>query len=214
VDAQLLEHTHRAAIYWFLCTGEMPRQPPVPQLTVPHKLRDEFEALLRPQSAIRRVGIFPGSNALARRWSAPRFKELAHRAAARGNQVVIFGGPAERELTREVAGDVAIDLGGQTTLALLAAGLASCHQVITNDSGPLHLAAAVGTPTISLWGAGDPARTGPPDGHVVIRDRRLPCLECVKNQCPRRGAGYILPDAYMECMNLISVDDVLASVSE
>jgi ADP-heptose:LPS heptosyltransferase len=96
---------------------------------------------------------------------------------------------------------------------LLAAGLASCDLVISNDSGPLHLAAAVGTRTISLWGAGDPARTGPPPGHTVLRDRRLFCLECVKNQCPRSGPGYILPDAYMECMQLISVDDVLTSVN-
>jgi ADP-heptose:LPS heptosyltransferase len=85
---------------------------------------------------------------------------------------------------------------------------------VSNDSGPLHLGAAVGTRTISMWGAGDPARTGPPQGHVVIRDRRLPCLECVKNQCPRRGAGYILPDAYMECMNLIAVNDVMTSIAQ
>lgn len=222
VDAQLLAHHHRASVYWFLCTGEMPSKRPVPRLNVPKSLQIEFENVLRTQALQRptsytptqRVGIFPGSNAPARRWGTQRFAELTHRLAAQGKQVIVFGGPDERALTSEVAGDVAMDLGGQTTLALLTAGLASCQQVISNDSGPLHLAAAVGTPTISLWGAGDPARTGPPNGHVIIRDRRLPCLECVKNQCPRRGAGYILPDAYMECMNLISIDDVMTSVTK
>jgi heptosyltransferase-2 len=222
VDATLLEHTHRSVVYWLLCTGEMPQQQPTPKLRVTQALRDEFTTLLRShppgpsnsQAPKQTVGLFPGSNAPARRWAPKRFAELAHRITALGHKVIVFGGAAERALTEQVASDVAINLGGQTTLPLLAAGLAACDLVISNDSGPLHLAAAVGTMTISMWGAGDPARTGPPQGHIVIRDRRLPCLECVKNQCPRRGAGYILPDAYMECMNLIVVDDVMTTVTK
>jgi heptosyltransferase II len=212
VDPQLLEHTHRSAVYWLLATGELPVSRPVPSLPISPELKQEFLKLLPASHAQKRVGIFPGSNAPARRWGADRFAELVKKIAEYA-QVLVFGGPQENDLTSIVAGDVAIDLGGRTSLPLLAAGLACCDLLITNDSGPLHLAAAVGTQTISLWGAGDPARTGPPVGHVVMRDRRLHCLECVKNQCPRRGPGYILPDAYMECMQLISVDDVLTSVN-
>jgi lipopolysaccharide heptosyltransferase II len=211
VEQQLLAHTHRASVYWLLATGEMPTARPVPALAVPADVRAEFLRLLPAHEPPRRIGIFPGSNAPARRWQPERFAELVQRLQGAA-QLIIFGGPDERTLTKQVAGDVALDLGGRTTLPVLAAGLASCDLVISNDSGQLHLAAAVGTPTISLWGAGDPARTGPPSGHVVLRDRRLPCLECVKNQCPRSGQGYILPSAYMECMQLISIDDVLASV--
>ncbi|HEY0671047.1 MAG TPA: glycosyltransferase family 9 protein [Longimicrobiales bacterium] len=213
VDAALLATTHRASVYWLLATGDLPAERPIPSLPIPSALNAAFMELLpvldRPKT---RIGIFPGSNAPARRWLVDRFQELARKLGDRA-QVIVFGGPDERDLTKAVAGDVAIDLGGRTTLPLLAAGLASCDLVISNDSGPLHLAAAVGTRTISLWGAGDPARTGPPPGHTVLRDRRLFCLECVKNQCPRSGPGYILPDAYMECMQLISVDDVLTSVN-
>lgn len=212
VDAGLLAHTHRSAVYWLLAAGELPAARPVPSLAIASGLKHEFEKLLPGGHAQKRIGIFPGSNAPARRWGAERFAELVRKLTL-DHQVVVFGGPDEKELTRAVAGDVAIDLGGRTSLALLAAGLASCDFVVSNDSGPLHLAAAVGTRTVSLWGAGDPARTGPPPGHVVLRDRRLPCLECVKNQCPRSGPGYILPDAYMECMQLIPVDDVLTSVN-
>ena len=211
VDAGLLAHTHRASVYWLLATGELPDTRPVPSLPVTDEAKREFLTLLRHDQRKHRIGIFPGSNAPARRWLPERFAELARRLSEDA-QVIIFGGPAERALTRQVAGDVAIDLGGYTTLPVLAAGLACCDLVISNDSGPLHLAAAVGTSTISLWGAGDPARTGPPHGHTVLRDRRLPCLECVKNQCPRSGRGYILPEAYMECMQLISIDDVSTSV--
>ena len=211
VDAALLAHTHRASIYWLLATGDLPAARPIPSLAVPPAARESFLALLPPAHPGRRIGIFPGSNAPARRWPPERFSALV-RQLGETAQLIIFGGPDERALTRQVAGDVAIDLGGRTTLPVLAAGLASCDLVLSNDSGPLHLAAAVGTQTISLWGAGDPARTGPPPGHVVLRDRRLPCLECVKNQCPRSGPGYILHSAYMECMQLISIDDVLTSV--
>jgi heptosyltransferase-2 len=212
VDAQLLEHTHRSSVYWLLATGDLPSTRPVASLPISSELKQEFEKLLPVNRKQRRIAVFPGSNAPARRWGADRFAQLVKQLADNA-QVIIFGGPNERDLTSVAAGDVAVDLGGRTTLPLLAAGLATCDLLISNDSGPLHLAAAVGTHTISLWGAGDPARTGPPPGHVVVRDRRLPCLECVKNQCPRRGRGYILPDAYMECMHLISVDDVLTSVN-
>jgi heptosyltransferase-2 len=211
VDAALLAHTHRASVYWLLATGDLPSERPVPSLAIPPAVKTSLEELLPTRrSTQKRIGIFPGSNAPARRWHPERFAALA-RELAREAEVVVFGGPDERELTRAVAGDVAMDLGGRTSLPVLAAGLASCDLVISNDSGPLHLAAAVGTATISLWGAGDPARTGPPLGHHILRDRRLPCLECVKNQCPRSGPGYILPDAYMECMQLIPVADVLTS---
>ena len=214
VDAELLAHTHRAAVYMLLATGELPSEPLKPALEIPTALRDSFEELLRESNASegrKRIGIFPGSNAPARRWHPDRFRDLAGRLS-KDAHVIVFGGPDERELTGIVASDVATDLGGKTSLPLLAAGLASCDVVISNDSGPLHLAAAVGTRTVSFWGAGDPSRTGPPPGHSILRDRRLPCLECVKNQCPRSGPGYILPDAYMECMQLIPVEDVLTSV--
>jgi heptosyltransferase-1 len=77
----------------------------------------------------------------------------------------------------------------------------------------MHLAAAVGTPTVSLWGAGNPAITGVVgDRHVRLQRSDLACVPCVKNECPRRGAGYILPDAELECMALIEPGSVLAAV--
>lgn len=204
---------HRAAAYLHLVTGRPGGDPPPPpRLAIPAALRDAWEELVGPARGVR-VGIFPGSNASSRRWDPERFAELAARLVREGAQVVVFGGPGERELTARVAGGVAFDAGGRTDLPLLAAGLASCDLLVTNDSGPMHLAAVVGTPTVSLWGAGDPASTGPLGaGHVLLRHAELPCVPCVKNECRRRGAGTFLPEAERECLRLVSVDQVAARV--
>lgn len=212
VDRKLLAHHHRSSMYVLLATGELPADRPVPKLPVGAEARSQFRELAGTGAPL--IGIVPGSNAPSRIWPAERFAEVARELAGRDARVAVFGSAAERERTATVAGGVAIDLGGRTDPAVLAAGLAECSIVISNDTGPLHLAAAVGTPTVSLWGAGNPAETGPPEGHVILRDTRLPCLECVRNVCPRNGPGTILDRAHMECMHLLTPAQVVAAIRE
>ena len=99
-------------------------------------------------------------------------------------RVVVFGGRSERELTRAVAGTSALDAGGRTVAALLAAALHACHIPVSNDTGPMHLAAAVGTPTVSIRG----------------------------NECPRRSPGTMLPEAHRKCVSLMLVEDVPGAI--
>ncbi len=204
---------HRAARYLELVTGTPPPAPPVPRLPVPESERARWEALVgRGRGEL--VGIFPGSNASSRRWDADRFTELAARLAGRGARVIVFGSAGERALTAEVAGSAALDLGGRTDLPLLAAGLGTCEVLITNDSGPMHLAAAVGTPTVSVQGPADPRVTRPlGEGHELVWGAPIRCVPCVKNECPRSGAGFLLPEAERECLRLIGVDLVERVVS-
>jgi len=201
---------HRVIACWLLVTGAVPSARPVPVLRVPESQVRRWHELWPPGDGPA-VGFFPGGNASARRWPPERFAEVVAALASDGVRTVVFGGPAERDLARSVARGDAFDAGGRTDLPLLAAALASCDILVTNDSGPMHLAAAVGTPTLSLFGAGNPASTGPTGPRQrVIRRADLTCVPCVKNVCPRRGQGDILQNAERECLNLITTAEVLA----
>ncbi|MFC1461616.1 glycosyltransferase family 9 protein, partial [Verrucomicrobiota bacterium] len=85
--------------------------------------------------------------------------------------ILVLGSASERELCGRVArtiGPSAVDLAGQTTLPELAAALSLCALVIANDSGGMHLATAVGTPVVAVFGITDPAKTGPMGEHVCV----------------------------------------------
>lgn len=219
VSAGALRGLHRAAAYVALVTGVAPTEAPVPRLAVPPVLRDRWREVAASAGVGGvadgpLIGIFPGGNASSRRWDPDRFAAVARRLAGGGARVVVFGGPAERSLAAEVAGDVAVSVAGRTDLRLLAAGLEACALLVTNDTGPMHLAAAVGTPTVSLQGASDPAETRPlGEGHVMLQRPELPCVPCVRNVCPRRGRGTFLPEAERECLRLIEAADVVAAVA-
>ena len=97
-------------------------------------------------------------------------------------------------------------LDGQTTLRALAALYRLCGAVITTDTGPMHLAAAVGTPVVALFGPTAPWRTGPyGDGHVVVR-AGLSCSPCFKRSC---HTGEF---ETMACMKRIAVEEVVEAV--
>ncbi len=160
------------------------------------------------------VGIFPGANGLSRRWPLDRFEELAARLAPESRTLLVLGGQADMPLTARVAeraGKRGIDLGGRTSLLELAGALLSCDLLVTNDTGPMHLAAALGVPILALEGPADVRQTRPLGPEVRLIGRfDLPCVPCVKNECPRSGSGYELADASRECMRLIEVDEVEA----
>lgn len=151
------------------------------------------------------VGLVPGAHASSRRWPAERFSELASRFARDGARVILFGSAGERDLSARVAraADPApADWAGRTPLPVLAECFRRLDFLVTNDTGPMHLAAAVGTPLLDLCGAANEVVTGPrgPGSEVVVHP--LHCRPCVKNRC-----------AYnLGCMRGIGVDGVHAIV--
>lgn len=151
------------------------------------------------------VVVHPGASVPAR---APRPIDAARLVAAlsgAGWPVVVTGGPAERELTAAVAGAAGLDLGGRTDLAELAAVLAGAAGVVVGNTGPAHLAAAVGTPVVSLFAPVVPARRWAPAGvpSVVLGDQRAACRDSRARECPIAGHP---------CLSSIDPADVLAAV--
>jgi heptosyltransferase-2 len=210
----LLER-HRVHEFLALVGAETAGEPPAPVLRAPDTVQragGAGEPLV--------VALFPGANGESRRWPAGRFSALAQRLAAAGRRVLVLGGPDEEGLTEVVASAGAaygecVDLGGRTDLAGLAAVLAGCDALVTNDTGPMHLAAALGTPVVALEGPADVRQTRPLGARVRLIGRfDLPCVPCVKNRCPRTGPGTELTDARNECMWLISVDEVERAAQE
>jgi len=154
------------------------------------------------------VAINPMTTWPTKHWLPERFARLGDRLVESGRTVVFTGGVADRKGVGEIQllmRRPAKNLAGMTSLKELAALFSLAQAVVTTDTGPMHLAAAVGTPVVALFGPTAPWRTGPwGANHRVIR-LGLPCSPCFKKQCPHGR-----PD----CMEEIDVDEVLAAVGE
>ncbi len=134
------------------------------------------------------VVVHPGASVPARAWAPDRCRELVALLAARGHRVLVTGAPAERELTAHVAGDDGEDWGGRTSLAGLGHVLAGARVVVVGNTGPAHLAAAVGTPVASLFAPTVPAVRWAPYGvaHTLLHVE-VPCAGCRARVCPVPG---------------------------
>jgi len=154
--------------------------------------------------------VHPGTDAPARSWPATHFRSLVAILADCGFRVAVTGGPRERELTRFVAGTCGVDLGGRTDAADLAALLAGAAAVVTGNTGPAHLAAAVGTPVVSLFAPVVPVVRWAPYGvdSEILGDQDAPCRGSRARTCPVPGhpclTGVTAADAARATLRLLS----------
>jgi ADP-heptose:LPS heptosyltransferase len=150
------------------------------------------------------VVVHPGASMPARAWSPDRNAALVAALAAQGRRVLVTGGRGERALTRLVAGEQGVDLGGATTLAELAEILAAADSIVVGNTGPAHLAAAVGTPVVALYAPTVPsARWRPWRVRHELLYIDVPCAGCRARECPVPGHP---------CLEGVGVADVLAAV--
>jgi lipopolysaccharide heptosyltransferase II len=151
------------------------------------------------------VAINPQTMWETKLWSNNRFAEVADRLAEKDIFVVFTGGSADKEVIAEIQQNMnhrSLDLTGKSSLKELAALYELADVVISTDTGPMHIAAAVGTPVVALFGPTAPWRTGPHgEGHQVLR-HDLSCSPCFKRQC-------LLEEDKKQCMKSISVDQVV-----
>jgi len=135
------------------------------------------------------VGINPGATyGAAKRWSTERYARLADRLVESQNaKVLIFGGPGEERLGQAISAQMknkAWVLGGRLTVRELMATIRHCDLLITNDSGPMHIAAAFGVPLVAIFGPTDPRTTSPLGDQSMLLRKPVECSPCLLRECP------------------------------
>jgi ADP-heptose:LPS heptosyltransferase len=213
--------------------GVAPPAEPRFALSIPEEARQRVESELAQELVTESIlCVAPGARWETKRWPAERFAEAARRLAeeappGRGVRIIVVGTEEDRPLAQSICarvGEQALDWTGRTSLVELAALLHRSALLLTNDSGPMHLAAALGTPVVAVFGPTNPGRTGPyqaPGKHphpptqrgpleegrgegavagaraVVVRSA-VPCGPCYQRRCDRPV-----------CLEEVRVEDVV-----
>lgn len=138
------------------------------------------------------IGLSPGAAyGTAKRWLPERFAEAAVLVARiRGGEVALFGAAPERAGCEEISGRIQSDgvkarnFAGETTLGEFIEMAAACSVFLTNDSGPMHIASALGVPTVAVFGATDDEATGPTGAKARVVREAVRCSPCLLRNCP------------------------------
>ena len=156
------------------------------------------------------VVVHPGASVPARAWAPERNAALVDALVRRGRRVVVTGGPGETNLAAQVSGngrhgDAVVDLAGRTTLAELAEVVAGADVVVVGNTGPAHLAAAVGTPVVSLFAPTVAVTAWRPWGVPcrLLGDLDIACGGCRARVCPAPGHP---------CLSTVAIDEVVGAV--
>ena len=178
---------------------------PVFDLAVSAKRREDARQFLAGKGADSDrpiVILCPGSvNSRAKRWPAARYAQLADRLSSWGTNVVLIGSSAESQVLAEVgahAQSQPIALTGETTVAQMVALIGIADALVTNDTGPAHIGAATGTPTLVIFGPTNPLTTYPMSPSAEIIREPPDCAPCMLRDCPIDH----------RCMTAISVESV------
>jgi ADP-heptose:LPS heptosyltransferase len=214
------------------CIGAISEDYPGTLLDVRHRVDDDLHEVQRGLSLARAMGftlpggdddrlrvrrpggfppatghvvVHPGASVPARAWTPDHHAALVQALASKGRRVIVTGTAGERALTRHVAGAGALDLGGRTSLAELADLLAGAACIVAGNTGPAHLAAAVGTPVVSLFAPTVAVQRWRPwrVPHELLYVP-VPCAGCRARACPVPGHP---------CLDALPVDDVLAAIA-
>ncbi|GBD97253.1 MAG TPA: glycosyltransferase family 9 protein [Nitrospirae bacterium] len=154
------------------------------------------------------ISIFPGASVDERRWGGDRFGKAARILNDKGYKIVLLGSSAEKADAAAIKQNTygCIDLTGRTDLRDTALILKMSRLLLTADSGLMHIAYAVGTPTVSLFGAGMEKKWAPRGKHNIVLNKYLSCSPCTK-------FGYTPPcKRNVECLSSISVNEVVNAI--
>ncbi len=158
------------------------------------------------------ISLHPGASCVSKIWSAERFAKAALRLVERYKaKIVIVAGDSDKRLGDKVSSLLkgnCLNLSGKTSISDLASVLRRVKLFISNDSGPVHIASAIGTPVIAIFGRSDrglsPKRWGPTGGRDIVLHKDVGCKVCLAHNCEK---GF-------KCLEAITVDEVLAAAKQ
>jgi len=186
------------------------------KLNYPKKAKEKVNLILK-KNEIKKssfiIGFFVGAseNDISRRWSTKNFAALGNILIKKYNaKIILFGLNSEKKLNKEIKKQIKnniIDMSGKTSLFETIALIEKCKLFISNDSGPMHIAAAQGVKTIGLFGPNLPIRFGPygPCNKGIRKETMQPCINVHKGQIPQCGHDH---------MSKIKIKDVLKTILE
>jgi heptosyltransferase-2 len=155
------------------------------------------------------LGINPGATyGSAKRWYPEEFAKVANELGKKYD-VIIFGGPGEEDIAKDIEKNLTIsnykNLCGKLSIKELAEHIGGLDLFITNDSGPMHIAAAFDAPIVAIFGSTKYDETSPYNTKYKIVTKNLECAPCMKRECPLK---------HHECMKLITAEDVIKAAEE
>lgn len=195
-----------------LIGSEQSFDPDAPFLEVSPQWVEWAEATLHPRGGRPVAVVMPTASTPHRFWPVQRYAEIAQWLARRGFLVVVLGGPdagADAGLIEQACrGSDVLNLAGRTTLPQTAGILTRTQLYVSADTGPLHIAYGVGTPTVHMFGSGIQEKWAPQGRRYLVVNKNLPCSPCTRY-------GYTPPCPYhAACMDAITVADVTRAIDE
>jgi heptosyltransferase-2 len=189
--------------------ADLPNKPPNPKLTANYKNALAILAKLGYQKSSKKVlGLCPGAEyGEAKRWPIEYYAEAAKAALAKGWEVWIFGSEKDIPYTQKInqlTENRCLDLGGKTKLGEAIDLMDLCDTVISNDSGLMHVAAALDKNLIAIFGSSTPHHTPPMSDKSHIEYLSLHCSPCFERTCPLKN-----PDDQMQCLKKITPESVI-----
>ncbi len=199
----------------FVALGLEPNEPPPAEIPAPHlvvKAQDVERALTRlgiPKPTRSVLGLCPGAEyGPAKRWPIEYYAEVARERLARGWDVWLFGSERDATVTGELNRLVdrgCRDLAGRTTLGEAIDLLSLADAVVSNDSGLMHVAAALGRPLVAIFGSSDPRHTPPLGARAEVVYLGLSCSPCFERECPL---------GHLRCLYDIAPERTLSALNE
>ncbi len=206
-DKSVLDQTVKRFVMLGVERGEALPPPPHPLLTVDANAQRKAIERLVPTHDRPVVGLLCGAEyGPAKAWPQEHFATAARELFERGFDVWLLGGPGDRDAAHNIvaqSGVTAHNLCGQTSLSEAIDLLAACHAVVSNDSGLMHVAAAVGTSVVAVYGSSSPSFTPPLTARSEIHYLDLECSPCFERTCPL---------GHLRCLKDLTPAQVIASI--